>query len=62
MPAHVFRLNIATGRREPWKTISPPDDAGVYTISEFAMTSDGQAYAYSYTRVLSQLYVINGLK
>jgi eukaryotic-like serine/threonine-protein kinase len=62
VPAHVFQLDIATGRRHLWKTLVPPDAAGVYSIIEFQVTPTGHAYFYSYTRLLSQLYLVRGLK
>jgi eukaryotic-like serine/threonine-protein kinase len=62
VPAHVYQLNIATGRRHLWKTLVPPDSAGVYSIIEFSITPSGHAYFYSYTRLLSQLYLVRGLK
>lgn len=62
VPAHVYQLDIATGRRHLWKTLVPPDAAGVYSIIEFEVTSKGHAYVYSYTRLLSQLYLVRGLK
>jgi hypothetical protein len=62
VPAHVFQLDIATGRRQLWKTVVPPDAAGVYSIIEFEITPTGHAYFYSYTRLLSQLYLVRGLR
>ncbi|MGE5834477.1 MAG: TolB family protein, partial [Acidobacteriota bacterium] len=62
IPADIYTLDIATGRRQPWKSLSPPDTAGVYSIIEFQITPSGNAYAYSYTRLLSQLYLVRGLK
>ena len=62
VPAHVFQLEIASGRRRLWKTLVPPDAAGVYSIIEFQITPTGHAYFYSYTRMLSQLYLVSGLK
>lgn len=62
IPAHIFQLDIATGRRHLWKTLVPPDPAGVYSIIEFQVTPTGHAYVYSYTRLLSQLYLVRGLK
>jgi hypothetical protein len=62
MPGHVYQLEIATGRRHLWKTLVPPDAAGVYSIIEFAITPSGHSYFYSYTRLLSQLYLVRGLK
>jgi WD40 repeat protein len=60
--AEVSRLEIATGRRQLWKQLQPPDATGVYSILNVRVTPDGRAYAYSYKRVLSQLYIANGLR
>jgi serine/threonine protein kinase len=62
VPAPVYRLDTTTGRRELWKNLVPPDPAGVYSIIEFRITPSGDAYFYSYTRLLSQLYLVRGLK
>jgi len=62
MPARVFRLDLATSRRELWKQIMPADHTGVIAIRGILPTPDGRAYAYSYLRVLSELYVVEGLK
>ncbi len=61
-PPRVDRLEIATGRRELWKTLLPPDAAGVYSIIEFRVTPTGHSYFYSYTRLLSQLFLVTGLQ
>jgi len=58
----VYRLNILTGRREFFREMTPPDIAGVRGISQIHFSSDGQAYVYSYTRLLSELYLVKGLK
>src|SRR5439155_25458372 len=62
IPTSIYRLEIATGRRELWKTLEPPDTAGVYSINEVQVTPSGSAYFYSYRRVLSELYVTSGLR
>jgi hypothetical protein len=62
IPAHVYKLDRATGKREIWNTLVPPDAAGVYSVIEFQITPKGDAYVYSYTRILSQLYLVRGLK
>jgi eukaryotic-like serine/threonine-protein kinase len=61
VPAPVYKLDIATGRRELWKNLMPPDPAGVYLITQFRITPSGSAYAYTYARLLSQLYLVRGL-
>jgi hypothetical protein len=62
IPARIYRLEIASGARRLWKTISPPDLAGVYSIIDFEITPDGSSYFYSYRRALSELYVVRGLR
>jgi eukaryotic-like serine/threonine-protein kinase len=58
--AAVYRLEIATGRRELWRTLMPADAAGVSTLNPYP-TPDGDAYVYSYLRTLSDLYYVEGL-
>jgi len=62
VPLKVSRYEIASGRKEPWKEISPSDTAGLSSINRFVPTPDGQAYAYSYLRTLSSLQLVEGLK
>jgi serine/threonine protein kinase/Tol biopolymer transport system component len=62
IPAPIDRLDLATGRRERWKEIVPSDVAGVVRISSFVISPDGRFYAYAYSRVLSNLYLAQGLK
>lgn len=62
IPAQVFQVDVATGRRQLWKTLDPPDPAGVYSIIEFQVTPTGHSYFYSYSRVLSHLYLVRSLR
>ncbi|HEV7764757.1 MAG TPA: hypothetical protein VGQ76_07145, partial [Thermoanaerobaculia bacterium] len=62
LPARVNRITLATGAREPWKEFMPPDPAGVYKIAPVLVTPQGDAYAYNAMRVLSELYVAEGLR
>jgi serine/threonine protein kinase/Tol biopolymer transport system component len=61
-PARVFRLDLETGERVLWKELLPEDSAGVVAIDDVRVTPDGRSYAYDYQRVLSNLYVAEGLK
>ena len=59
--ARIFRRDLATGRRELWKEVRPPDQTGlVYVI--LVVSADGRAYAYSLARCLSSLYLVEGLE
>jgi hypothetical protein len=39
-----------------------PDPAGVSAIGPILVGPDGKSYVYSYRRVLSDLYLIEGLR
>jgi Tol biopolymer transport system component len=62
IPVKITRVDIATGKREPWKEIVPADPAGVQSIPSVRFSADGKSYAYSIGRILSDLYVVDGLK
>ena len=62
VPGNVYQLDLTSGERRLWKSLVPPDSAGVYSIVEFRVTPKGDAYAYGYSRLLSQLYLVRGLK
>jgi hypothetical protein len=55
-------LNVLTGQREFFREMTPPDVAGLRGIFEIYFSSDARAYVYGYSRQLSQLYLVNGLK
>jgi Tol biopolymer transport system component len=62
LPVKVARLDLRTGRREPFKTLSPPDVAAFGGIFNVMVTPDGKAYTYGYWRIPCILYVIEGLR
>jgi len=61
-PARVFRVDPVSGKRELWKELAPPDPTGVVDVQGVVMTPDASAYAYTYVRILSDLFVAQGLK
>ena len=62
IPARVFRVDIPTGRRQLWSTLTPPEPAGVGGISSVLATPDGRTVIYSYEQTLTNLYLIQGLE
>ncbi|HYX19520.1 MAG TPA: protein kinase [Thermoanaerobaculia bacterium] len=62
LPARIVRIDVETGRREPWKEIAPADRTGLDRIDTVRMTPDGRAYAYGYTRILGSLQVVKNLR
>jgi Tol biopolymer transport system component len=62
IPAKVARIYLNSSRSEDVRTISPSDPAGIVTIGGMRFSADRKAYAYSYFRILSDLYVVDGLR
>ncbi len=62
LPANVYRLDLSTGHRTLWKELMPSDSAGVSRIGPILITPDGRACLYGYHRILSDLYLVEGLK
>ena len=62
VPAKIYQLELATGKKTPWKQIVPVDPTGVSTIGPVLITPDGKTYAYGFHRTLGDLYLVEGLK
>ena len=61
LPMRLFALDPDTGREELWREFFPADATGVNSLIAFRNAPNG-AYAYSYFRNLSSLYLVEGLK
>jgi hypothetical protein len=61
VPQRIWRLNVASGQRTAVKDLMPAQVSGVRR-TELSMTADGRAVLFSYSRLLSSLYVVSGLK
>jgi serine/threonine protein kinase/Tol biopolymer transport system component len=62
VPAKVYQLDLATGKKVVRKEIVPLDPTGVSTIGPIQMTPDGKTYVYGFHRTLGDLYLVEGLK
>ncbi len=58
----VSRVNIQTGKMDPWKTFGEEKGASVTNVGAPLLSDDGNAYAYLYVQVLSEAYVVTGLQ
>ncbi len=59
----IDRLDLASGRRELWRRVTPTDSLGASSdFFPFAMTPDGKSYAYSPLYQMSDLYLVTGLE
>lgn len=59
-PWRIEQLNLNSGARTPWRVFSPVSNAGI-EFSRVRMSPDGEALVHSYSQVLSNLYIVDGL-
>jgi serine/threonine protein kinase/Tol biopolymer transport system component len=60
--ARIDRLDLATGGRKTVRTLLPSDRSGLLDVGMVYVSADARAYVYSYRRVLSTLYFVEGLR
>ncbi len=61
LPVRVMRIDVATGQREVWREIAPPDRGGIVSVQPL-ITRDARAYVYTYNRYLSDLFLVRGVR
>lgn len=59
---HVFVVDLATGQRKFLKAFSSLDPTGLIESAPPIFSRDLKAYAHSYMRIMSDLYIVEGLK
>jgi Tol biopolymer transport system component len=60
LPARISRIQVSTGKVVPWREITPPDQMGVTSVTGVIIGADEQSYIYSFRRMLSELFVVEG--
>jgi Tol biopolymer transport system component len=61
-PNVVSMLDLATGTRTLFRTMAVPEGLTQQDVSSPVFASDLKSYVYAYTRIASDLYVVEGLK
>jgi len=62
IPVRVYRIDVASGRKEILRELSPGDPAGLQFIGQILLSADGRSYVYGYTRALADLFAVDGFK
>lgn len=62
LPGRIFQMDPATGRKELFRTIEPPEPAGINGLSPIIFSQDMKTCVYSYRRIISDLFVATGLR
>jgi eukaryotic-like serine/threonine-protein kinase len=62
IPARVFMINLASKERKLWKSFMPADPTGLFGNAAPSFSRDLKTYVYTYQRMTSDLYIVEGLK
>jgi Tol biopolymer transport system component len=62
LPVRVYLMDPVTGKRSLWKELMPLDTAGLGDIGGVMVGKDGKSYAYGAGWILSDLFLVEGLK
>lgn len=62
LPAVLHVLDLTSGKLERVRELLPADPAGLVRVRGLQVAAGGEAYAYSYFRVLSELLVVRGVE
>ena len=57
----IERLDLASNERTPWRQLQVPHPVGLLLVYKPVVAANGSRYAYSYLRVVSNLYLVEGL-
>ena len=57
----LVKLDLATGTRTHWRALRLPDARGVIYVGPPRIAPNGSRLAYTYLRMLNNLYVVEGL-
>jgi len=61
-PNVVYEVEASTGKRKLFRTLPVPDGARADDLGFPIFSADFKSYVYGYTRIVSDLYVVEGLK
>ena len=62
VPSRIFTIDLATGQRKLLRSFSPADPTGLFSNAPPQFSRDLKSYVYTYQRITSDLYVVDGLK
>jgi Tol biopolymer transport system component len=62
LPPQLWKVDVQTGNLALWKEVTPPNPVGLLDLTPIRVSPDCQSYAYSPLNVLSQVYLVTGLR
>jgi dipeptidyl aminopeptidase/acylaminoacyl peptidase len=61
-PNVVYEVELSTGKRKVFRTLTVPDGIRAEDLGTPIFSADFKSYVYAYTRIGSDLYVVEGLR
>lgn len=62
LPVDIWQVDLDSGQRDLWQQVHPPNLAGVSSLGNIKLVAEVDAYVAAYMRVLSELYLVEGLR
>ena len=62
LPVRIDRVEVVTGKVALWREIAPADRTGMTEVSSVRISMDGSTFTYTVQRLLSELYLAEGLR
>ena len=62
LPVRIERVDVATGKVTLWREIAPADRTGMTAVPSVRVSADESTLTYTVHRLLSELYVADGLR
>ena len=61
LPMDIWRVDLETARRQLWRRVQPVQSAGTGLRGNILLVAEAEAYVAAYSRVLSELHLVDGL-
>ena len=61
-PNVVYEIEVSTGKRKLFRTLAIPEGLRAEDLGTPIFSADSKSYVYAYTRIVSDLYIVDGLK
>jgi serine/threonine protein kinase/dipeptidyl aminopeptidase/acylaminoacyl peptidase len=62
LPPQLWTADVSTGKLAAWKQLIPPNPVGLLDLTPIRVSPDCRSYAFSPLNVLSQVYLVTGLR
>ena len=61
-PANVLKVEVVTGRSTIWRHLDTIDPVGMLSLYAIQIADDDRSYYYTFNRVMSDLFIVEGVR